>query len=128
MAQGARAVFVSAQKGDRDARLLLDEAAEALAQKVIFVARRLKMARPEVALAGGLFENQPDYVKRFQRALSRKNPQARAFLLTVPGVIGRGPVGGAVQGFRSASGGGKSEGHRRASPAEGICAGLDGAA
>jgi N-acetylmuramic acid 6-phosphate etherase len=88
VAQWARCVFVAAQKGDREARALLDEAAAALAQKVVFIARRLRLTRPRVALAGGLFDNQPGYTASFQRALRRVLPRAESFRLTVPGVIG----------------------------------------
>jgi N-acetylmuramic acid 6-phosphate etherase len=94
VAQWSRSVFSAAQKGDRDARLLLDEAADSLAEKVALIARRLRLGRPEVALAGGLFENQPGYVARLQRALRRKLPRARSFLSTVPGVFGAARLAG----------------------------------
>jgi N-acetylmuramic acid 6-phosphate etherase len=94
VAQGARCVFSAAQKGDREARRLLEEAAEALARNVGFIARRLGFASPQVALAGGLFQNQPNYQKCFQRALRRLSPRARAFMLTVPGVMGAARLAG----------------------------------
>ena len=94
MAQWARCVFSAAQKGDQAASILLNEAVHALAEKVTFVAHRLKLTRPEVALVGGLFENQPDYVARFQSALKKASPQGKSFLLTVPGVIGAARVAG----------------------------------
>ena len=94
VAQGARCVFTAAKKGDRDATSLLDEATTALAEKVVFVARRLKLGAPQVALVGGLFDNQPDYIARFQRALRKLSPKAKSFLLTVPGVFGAARVAG----------------------------------
>jgi N-acetylmuramic acid 6-phosphate etherase len=94
VAQWARCVFSAAQKGDREARVLLDEAAAALAQKVVFISRRLRLTRPKVALTGGLFENQPGYVASFQRALRRALPGAESFLLTVPGVFGAARLAG----------------------------------
>ena len=94
VAQGARCVFAAAKKGDRDATALLDEATTALAEKVVFVARRLKLTAPQVALVGGLFDNQPDYIARFQRALRKLSPKAKSFLLTVPGVFGAARVAG----------------------------------
>jgi len=94
VAQWARCVFSAAQKGDRDARTLLDDAANALAEKVAFVANRLKCTNPPVALVGGLFDNQPDYIARFQRALKKTCPPAKSFLLKVPGVIGAARVAG----------------------------------
>jgi N-acetylmuramic acid 6-phosphate etherase len=94
VAQWARCVFAAAQKGDRDARTLLDQSAQALAVKTAALARRMKFSRPEVALVGGLFENQPDYLARFRRALRRACPRARAFLLKVPGVFGAARLAG----------------------------------
>jgi len=94
VAAWAKCVFSAAQKGDRDARLLLDEAATALAEKVGLIARRLNFTRPQVALTGGLFENQPDYLARVQRALRRTCPRATSFRLTVPGVLGAARLAG----------------------------------
>jgi len=100
VAQWARCVFSAAQKGDRDASRALDDAVAALAQKVVFLARRLRLAKPHkgtslrIALTGGLFENQPSYVARFQRAVLRIFPGAESFLLTVPGVFGAARLAG----------------------------------
>ena len=88
VAQGARCVFTAAQKGDRDARAVIDDATAALAENVATVAKRLRLTAPEVALTGGLFENRPEYRQSFQRALRRTCPGAHAFLPTVPGVVG----------------------------------------
>jgi N-acetylmuramic acid 6-phosphate etherase len=97
VATHARAVFNAAQKGDRDARHLLRDATRDLAGKVAAVARRLKLGAVEVALTGGLFENQPAYRKQFQRALRAACPRAKSFLLTVPGVVGAARVAGLKQ-------------------------------
>lgn len=94
VAQWAKCVFSAAQKGDRDADLALEFGVMALAGNVAHVARRLKIAKPEVALTGGLFENQPDYVVRFQKALREILPRARPFLLTIPGVFGAARLAG----------------------------------
>jgi len=88
VAQWARCVFLAAEKGDRDATALIDEAAAALAEKVGFIAGRLKLARPRVSLVGGLFDNQPRYISSFQSALARVFPKAESFLLTTPGTFG----------------------------------------
>jgi N-acetylmuramic acid 6-phosphate etherase len=90
----APCVFAAAQKGDRHAAKLLDEAAAALAQKTAAVARRLRLPRTSVALTGGLFENQAGYRLRFERALRRVLPGAKAFLLTTPGVVGAARMAG----------------------------------
>jgi N-acetylmuramic acid 6-phosphate etherase len=94
VAAWARCVFSAAEKGDRDAGALLDEAVAGLAQGVLSVARRLHLRQPRVALTGGLFENQPGYLKRFQNALKRDLPKAESFLLTVPGAIGAARLAG----------------------------------
>lgn len=94
VAQWARCVFAAAQKGDETAKKLIDEAAAALAEKVGFIARRLKLSRPGVALAGGLFDNQPRYIASFQRALARIFPKTEAFLLTTPGSFGAARLAG----------------------------------
>jgi N-acetylmuramic acid 6-phosphate etherase len=94
VAHWARCVFLAAEKGDRDARRLLDEAVLALAKRVAFLARRLRLMSPPVALVGGLFQNQPGYRVRFQRALRRTCPRAKSFLLTVPGIFGAARMAG----------------------------------
>jgi N-acetylmuramic acid 6-phosphate etherase len=96
VAQYAKCVVFAAQKGDRDARRILDEAALALAGKVVAVAGRLRMKKPRVALAGGLFENRPLYRAAFQRALRRALPSATTFLCSTPGVLGAARVAGAI--------------------------------
>jgi N-acetylmuramic acid 6-phosphate etherase len=97
VAQWSRCVFSAAEKGDRDARRLLEEATSALAEKVAFVARGLRLRQPEIALAGGLFDHQPGYRARLQRVLRRACPGARAFHLTVPGVFGAARLAGLAQ-------------------------------
>jgi N-acetylmuramic acid 6-phosphate etherase len=84
----ANCVFSAAAKGDDDANALLDEAVGSLTHDVMLVARRIGLDRPPVALVGGVFENQPDYLKRFQRALKKELPGAESFFLKTPGVIG----------------------------------------
>jgi len=90
----AHCVFSAAKKGDRIASLVLDQGAAELADRVQYVTRRLSLTRAGVALTGGLFENQPDYVRRFQRALRRVRPGAKSFLLKVPGVFGAARLAG----------------------------------
>jgi N-acetylmuramic acid 6-phosphate etherase len=94
VAQWSRCVFSAAQKGDRDARSLLEDAATALAHKVGYISRRIRLTHPQVALTGGLFENQPGYASSFQRALKRELPSAKSFLLTTPGVFGAARLAG----------------------------------
>ena len=94
VAQGARLVFQAAEKGDADARALLDEAAGALADDVAILAKKLGLSAPRVALVGGLFENQKSYFGIFRVRLHKILPGAQPFLLTVPGVIGAARLAG----------------------------------
>jgi N-acetylmuramic acid 6-phosphate etherase len=96
VAQWARCVFSAAKKGDRDARLLLEESALSLAKGVAFVARRLRLKQPQVVLTGGLFDNQPDYVAYFYHALlGRTLPAAGILQIKVHGVMGAALLAGA---------------------------------
>jgi len=90
----AHCVFSAARKGDRIASMVLDQGAAELADRLEYVSRRLGLRRVDIALTGGLFENQSDYVARFQRALKRVRPGAKSFLLTVPGVFGAAKLAG----------------------------------
>ena len=94
VAQWARCVFSAAEKGDRDAQSVIEDGATALASGAALLTKRLRLARPKIALVGGLWENQPDYLKRFQRALKKAAPKAESFLLTVPGVFGAARLAG----------------------------------
>jgi N-acetylmuramic acid 6-phosphate etherase len=93
----ARHVFAAAHKGDQVARRTLEEGALWLAEDVVRVARRLGLKQPDVALTGGLFENQPDYAKMFRLALGKVFPAAKPFLLTTPGVFGAARLAGLEQ-------------------------------
>jgi len=116
----ARCVFSAAKKGDRIASIVLDQGASELADRVQYVTRRLGLPRARVALTGGLFENQPDYVRRFKVALRRVRPGAKSFLLTTPGVFGAARLAGledsAIPGSRRAP----REGSPCAAPAQGL--------
>ena len=80
VAQWARCVFSAAKKGDRDARSCSMKAAAALAEK-----RGLRRApahfgnAPQVALTGGLFENQPGLPRELSpRACGARVPRRRS--------------------------------------------------
>jgi N-acetylmuramic acid 6-phosphate etherase len=90
----AHCVFAAAAKGDRIASVVLDQGVTELAGRVGFVMSRLNLPRARVGLTGGLFENQPDYVRRFQEALCEMKPNAKSFLLTTPGVFGAARLAG----------------------------------
>ena len=112
VAQWARCVFSAAQKGDRDARRVIDSAAGMLAGNFAVLAYRLKMLTPKVALTGGLFENRPGYAKAFQRELKKEFPDAKPFVLDVPGVFGAARLAG-LEGSPRTPCAGPSHGVRR---------------
>ena len=94
VAQWAKCVFSAAKKGDRVASMVLDQGAAELADRAVYVSHRLGLKKAEIALTGGLFVNQPDYVRRFKLALRRAQPGMTSFLLEVPGVIGAARMAG----------------------------------
>jgi N-acetylmuramic acid 6-phosphate etherase len=112
IAQWARCVFSAAQKGDRDAKRVIDSAVGMLAGNFAVLAYRLKLAKPQVALTGGLFENRPSYAKAFQRELKKEFPGAKSFLLTTPGVFGAARLAG-MEGSPRTPCAGPSHGARR---------------
>jgi N-acetylmuramic acid 6-phosphate etherase len=93
VAQWAKCVFAAAEKGDGQAKSLINNATAELAQKVGFIAGRLKLKQPSVVLVGGLFENQARYVEAFNRALKQRLG-VEASLLTTPGVFGAARLAG----------------------------------
>jgi len=94
VAQWARCVFSATRKGDLDAKRVIDSAVSMLVGNFAVLAYRLKLTKPQVALTGGLFDNQPGYAKAFQRELKREFPDAKSFLLTVPGAFGAARLAG----------------------------------
>ncbi len=61
--------------------VVLREAARHLANDCILVAKKLRLAAPEVALAGGVFANHPALFKFTARGIRRSLPGARVFRL-----------------------------------------------
>jgi len=113
----ARCVFSAAQKGDRDAKRVIDSAVALLAGNFSVLAYRLNLTKPKVALTGGLFENLPDYAKAFRREVKKEFPEAELFVLKVPGVFGAARLAG-MEGSPRTPCAGPSHGVRRL-PTEG---------
>jgi N-acetylmuramic acid 6-phosphate etherase len=93
-ARWAQCVFAAHQKGDKDASRVLEWSAKMLSGSIAVVARRFKFTSLKIALTGGLFENQPAYLKIFQRILKKEYPGCESFLLKVPGVFGAARLAG----------------------------------
>ena len=67
---------------------ILREGAEALASLTGAVCHRLAFPRPLVQLMGGVFLNQPSYVRLFSEALKRGCPTAEVSLCTISASLG----------------------------------------
>ena len=89
----APVVLRAAGRGDRVAKKAVEDATESLVDSVFWLARRLKVRRPQLALAGGLFENQA-YRSAFQTALRRRCPGAVSMLLRISGAVGAARMAG----------------------------------
>jgi N-acetylmuramic acid 6-phosphate etherase len=96
----------SAQKNDlarltpllfeRDSEVgeILQEGAEALAMLAAAVCRRLAFHRPPVQLMGGVFLNQPLYVRLFSEALEREWPGSEVAVCGIPASLGAALLAG----------------------------------
>jgi N-acetylmuramic acid 6-phosphate etherase len=81
-------VFEAAVEGDAGARAAIDDGALTLAQYAAAIGRRLEIQEPQVQLAGGVFSNQPPYVRAFSSALEKLWPGAAVSLSTESGALG----------------------------------------
>jgi N-acetylmuramic acid 6-phosphate etherase len=72
---------------------VVQEATGELAERVVELARRLRVRRPRVALTGGLFENNL-YRRHFTEAVGRRWSGARISLLQISGEVGAAMMAG----------------------------------
>jgi N-acetylmuramic acid 6-phosphate etherase len=73
---------------ESEAGEILKEGADALARLTSAVARRLEFRRPPVQLMGGVFLNQPSYVRMFVEALDREWPKCQVSICRTPASFG----------------------------------------
>ena len=81
-------VLGAAKEGDRLAKDLIAERAGVLADRVLYVARRLSLKEPNIGLVGGLFEKEQTYVRLFEKAVRARLKAGRIFVSRVPGAVG----------------------------------------
>jgi len=81
-------VFEASVEADAGALAVIDDGALALAQYAAAVGRRLAIEEPQVQLAGGVFLNQPLYVRAFGSALEKLWPGVSVSLSTESGALG----------------------------------------
>ena len=89
----APVVLRAAGRGDRLALGVVREATAELAERVVELARRLRVRRPRVALTGGLFENKI-YRRNFVSAVKSRLPGAQSEPLQNPGEVGAAAMAG----------------------------------
>lgn len=73
---------------EAEAGEILEEGAQALARLAAAVCRRLEFHRPPVQLMGGVFLNQPLYVRMFAKAMKQEWPGSRVSLCQTPASLG----------------------------------------
>jgi len=83
-------VFDEARKGDRIARHIIDDAADALSRSVEIVIGKLGMEREafKIVLAGGVFEVNRSYFDRVRARVQRSAPRAEVIYPLHDGVYG----------------------------------------
>jgi N-acetylmuramic acid 6-phosphate etherase len=81
-------MFGAAAEGDAEMRAIIESGAHILADYTAAVARRLKLAAPDVRLLGGLFENYASYVDFFKKRLDEILPGARTEVCRKSGADG----------------------------------------
>ena len=91
----APVILRAAGRGDRVAQQAVQDALDSLVESVLWLARRMKVRRPQLALAGGLFEH-PVYRSAFQMALRRRCPGAASMVLRTSGAVGAARMAGSV--------------------------------
>ncbi|SDU26358.1 N-acetylmuramic acid 6-phosphate etherase [Verrucomicrobium sp. GAS474] len=82
------AVFEAAAKGDKLAHAALAEGAAHLADRVLFVARRLGLKKPDIGIIGSLPEKNPFYFAMFEKEVRKRITAGRLFIITLPGAVG----------------------------------------
>ncbi len=83
----APCVFEAAKAGDKIAKAVLQEGAEKLAQRVHFLAKRLKWKKPPVGLFGGLFVKSPEYAALVRHAVQRHLPGSPVLVVHAAGAL-----------------------------------------
>lgn len=90
----APVVFDCAKAGDRLAKNVLQGGADELAQRVIFLAKRLKWRKPRVGLVGGLFVKSPQYAALVSLAVRYELPESSVFVVQASGASAAAALAG----------------------------------
>ncbi len=84
----AVAVFEAAAKGDPLAKAAIEEGAAHLADRVLFVTRRLGLKKPDIGLVGSLVEKNAGYRALFEKEVRQRIDAGRFFVIELPGAVG----------------------------------------
>lgn len=84
----AQVVFQEADKGNAEAKKILQQAADNLAENVYFIHKRMKFTKPNIGLVGSMFTKNPNYVRYFSQAIKKRFNPGRIFVCSVPGAVG----------------------------------------
>jgi N-acetylmuramic acid 6-phosphate etherase len=95
LAAFAPVVLRAARRGDLLARAAIQQATGELAERLVELARRLRVRAPRVAMTGGLFENDL-YRRHFVGAVAQRLSGARLSLLQTSGEVGAATMAGWV--------------------------------
>lgn len=103
VARLAPAVFEAARNGDPEPCEIIESGASILADFTHAVAARLETSAPSVALYGGVFSGQREYVELFERALTETLPHATVSLCEGSGALAAAWLASGAAGSRSPS-------------------------
>ena len=81
-------VLEAAKAGDKLAKEVIVERAGVLADRVLYVTRRLGLKKPNIGLVGGLFEKEPVYFRLFERLVRARVAAGKIFVSRTPGAVG----------------------------------------
>jgi N-acetylmuramic acid 6-phosphate etherase len=81
-------MFEAAQSGDQQMLEIIQRGAESLAEYTQSVARWLDFDSPDIRLLGGVFQNQPIYVRLYQDSLPRELAASSVELCSTSGALG----------------------------------------
>ncbi len=81
-------VFAAAKKGDKLAIKVCEEGAAALADRVLYVTRRLGLVKPAIGLIGSLLEKEPYYRGLFEKGIRKRIAAGKIFFIETPGSVG----------------------------------------
>lgn len=80
-------VFDAAEKGDKLAKMVLREGAQAIALRVFCLAKRLGWPQPKVGLFGGLVVKSPAYAKMISDVVQQALPGSKVVVVKADGAV-----------------------------------------